>query len=54
MGDQAISEKVLLESCKIAQWQIYHAGWRDKKEISDIKVDMGDSLFSHDGALEVV
>ena len=45
MGDQAISEKVLLESCKIAPWQIYHARWRDKKGNSDIKDEMGDTLY---------
>ena len=45
MGDQAISEKVLLESCKIAPWQTYHARWRDKKGNSDIKDEMGDTLY---------
>ena len=44
MGDQAISEKVLLESCKIAPWQIYHAGWQDRKENSSVIVEKGDTL----------
>ena len=33
-----------VENCKIAPWQIYHAGWRDRKGNSDIKVEIGDTL----------
>ena len=45
MGNRAITEEILLGSCNIAPWQMYHAGWRDRKGNSDIKVEVGDTLY---------
>ena len=33
-----------VENCKIAPWQIYHAGWQDRKGNSNVIVEKGDTL----------